>query len=60
MRSLKKGVANFVVESDAIRDDFRPLAFDERLRRLSQMKAEGLINEAEFQQKRDELMNSQW
>ncbi len=36
------------------------LPFDERLRRLEQLRKDQLINEQEYQHKRDELMRSPW
>ena len=36
------------------------LQFDERLRRLERLREERLINEDEYQHKRDEMMRSQW
>ena len=59
----KKGIANFVVESDRsnpTNHSPESLPFDERLRKLSQLREEGLITESEFQQKRNEIMNNRW
>ena len=36
------------------------LPFDERLRKLEQLRTEKLITEVEYQQKRDELMEAKW
>ena len=55
-----KGIASFTVETQSDRfdpDASTPLPFDEQLRRLSQLREEGLISEAEFQQKRSEVMS---
>ena len=59
----KKGIANFVVDSDRPNPpthSSESLPFDERLRKLSQLRDEGLISETEFQQKRNEIMRNRW
>jgi len=56
----KEGIASFTIETQSDRfepDAFAPLPFDEQLRKLSQLREEGLISEAEFQQKRSEVMS---
>jgi hypothetical protein len=37
-----------------------PLPFDERLRRLEQLKREGLVTDEEYQRKRAELLDERW
>jgi len=34
--------------------------FDEKLRKLDKLKKEGLINEAEFNKKRAEILDQKW
>jgi len=36
------------------------LAFDDRMRRIEQLRVEGLITEQEYQHKRRELLNEDW
>ena len=59
----ERGIAT--TEIDIEGDDFlgRPseqLPFDERLRKLEQLRKEELITEIEYRQKRDELMAMKW
>jgi hypothetical protein len=56
-----KGIATTEIVAD--RGDPSPaeeVPFDERLRRLQQLKADGLITEDEFQAKRTEMLNERW
>ncbi len=60
---FERGIAT--TEIDIEGDDFlgRPseqLPFDERLRKLEQLRKEELITEIEYRQKRDELMVMKW
>jgi multidrug resistance efflux pump len=36
------------------------LSFDEKLRRLDQLRKDGLLTEEEYQQKREEVLKQQW
>jgi hypothetical protein len=36
------------------------LPFDERLRRLEQLKTDGLVSDEEYQRKRAELLGERW
>ncbi len=38
----------------------RELTFDEKLRRVEQLRKDGLLSEAEYQQKRAEILNQKW
>lgn len=40
--------------------DGNELPFDEKLRRLEQLRKDGLITEAEYQEKRKEFLNEDW
>lgn len=41
-------------------DSKTAISFDEKLRKLEQLKKEGLISEKEFSIKRNEIMNQKW
>jgi hypothetical protein len=45
---------------DILQPPSESLPFDERLRRLEQLRKEGLLSENEFQDKRSELLNQKW
>ncbi len=40
--------------------DTHPVNFDERLRKLSQLKEEGLVSDEEYETKRREIMEEKW
>jgi hypothetical protein len=57
----KSGIAEKEIVADtdsSLRAE--PLPFDERLRRLEQLKNDGLISDEEYRHKRAELMGEQW
>lgn len=48
-----------VIDLDEV-DGKTSISFDEKLRKLEQLKKEGLISEKEFNTKRSEIMNQKW
>ncbi len=61
----ERGIATTEIDIDIEGDDIlgrqsEQLPFDERLRKLEQLRTEKLITELEFQQKRAELMAMKW
>ncbi|MFH0999948.1 MAG: SHOCT domain-containing protein [Bacteroidota bacterium] len=48
-----------VIDLDEV-DGKTSISFDEKLRKLEQLKKEGLISEKEFNTKRNEIMNQKW
>ena len=52
-----KGVASWEIDVNSTdRED----DFEERLRKLNRLKEDGLINDNEFEKKRNEIMKSEW
>ena len=59
-----KNTGNSIAEEIEIPDAFGTsevsVSFDEKLRKLENLKKEGLINDAEFADKRLEIMEQKW
>lgn len=59
----KRGLATTQIDIEGdgpMQPPSESLPFDERLRRLEQLRKEGLLTENEFQDKRSELLNQKW
>jgi hypothetical protein len=49
-----------IIEEGGSRPETESLPFDERIRRLDQLRKDGLVTDDEYQRKRTELMNERW
>jgi hypothetical protein len=58
------GMLKDAVDESGLKADEKPgdaeLAFDEKLRRLEQLRQDGLLTEAEYSQKRAEVLKKDW
>jgi Short C-terminal domain len=59
-----RGIATTEIDIDGLptiaQQSKQGLSFDERLRKLDQLRREGLITESEYTEKRREVMGSKW
>lgn len=49
-----------IIDAEFTTSDTEKVTFDERLRKLEQIKKEGLITDQEYQKKREEIMKDLW
>lgn len=59
-KKISKGDKDDYIDLDINVTDTHPINFDERLRKLENMKAESLISEEEYIKKRQEIMEDRW
>ncbi len=55
-KNFENNVAGQIIMPNEVKED----DFDEKLRKLDKLKREGLINEAEFNKKRAEILDQKW
>jgi hypothetical protein len=59
----RRGIAGTEIDTDGEHlpsSGGEPLPFDERLRRLEKLRADGLVSAGEYERKRAELMGERW
>lgn len=56
----KKNNDDGIIDVDIEVSDPEPLDFEEKLRKLESLKADGLLTEAEYLKKRNEILKTKW